>query len=295
MQRQMHEGFEGQTMWVIPKSILTKWAVHPMLLPLMPTDIGWYPEALYHYREREEGADEHILIFCVAGQGWYEIGDHHYTLEANEAVLIPRATPHRYASDENEPWSIHWVHFIGSEADFFGHHLPPGEYKLLVDPQCLAIAQTLFQQCYDAFAGGFILHRLIYGAQILRHLLALLFFNNNYFSPVQRASHTNNLESTLTFLRDNLRAPLTLKDMAEHAGLSVSHFSFVFRQQTGYSPMDYFIHLKIQHACTLLSLTARTIQDIAYEIGYEDPYYFSRLFKKVIGVSPRQYREQVER
>jgi AraC family transcriptional regulator, arabinose operon regulatory protein len=289
----IREGFVGQKMWVIPKSTLAQWAVHPMLQPMLPTDIGWFPQAVAHYRERDDGADEHILIFCVAGRGWYEVNGQIHAIEANEMVLIPRHTPHRYSTDDSDPWTIHWVHFVGTDADFFVHHLPPGEYKMLVDPQCLTAAETLFHQCHEAFAGGFILHRLIYGAQILRHLLALLFFNNNYFSPVQRASHTHSVESTLAFLRENLPAHLTLKDMADHAGLSTSHFSFVFRQQTGYSPVDYFIHLKIQHACTLLSLTSRTIHDIGYEIGYEDPYYFSRIFKKVIGMSPRQYREQL--
>jgi AraC family transcriptional regulator of arabinose operon len=291
VQKRLRDGFSGQKMWVIPKSSLAKWAVHPMLQPLIPTDIGWYPQAQYHYRERATGTDEHILIFCVAGTGWYEINGQHQMLEANQALLIPRHTPHVYGTDPADPWSIHWVHFVGTEADFFIHHLPLGEHKLLVDPQCIAAAEQLFRDCYESFGGGFILHRLIYCAQILRHLLALLFFNNNYFSPVQRASHTQSIETTLLFLREHIHASLTLQAMADHAGLSVSHFSFIFRQQTGYSPMDYFIHLKIQHACTLLSLTAKTIHEIAYEIGYDDPYYFSRIFKKVIGVSPRHYRE----
>jgi AraC family transcriptional regulator of arabinose operon len=295
LDKRIREGFPGQKMWVIPKSILAKWAIHPMLQSMLPTDIGWFPQAQYHYRERDEGADEYILIFCVAGSGWYEIGGQRQTLDTNEAVFIPRHVPHRYGTDNQEAWTIHWVHFIGTDADFFIHHLPQGEYKLLVDSQCLAAAESLFRDCYEAFAGGFVLHRLIYGAQILRHLLALLFFNNNYFSPVQRASHTHSLETTLVYLRENLRQSLTLQQMADHARLSTSHFSFVFRQQTGYSPMDYFIHLKIQHACTLLSLTSRTIHDIGYEIGYDDPYYFSRIFKKIIGVSPRQYREQPSR
>jgi AraC family transcriptional regulator, arabinose operon regulatory protein len=291
VRQRIREGFIGQKMWVIPKSILAKWAVHPMLQPMIPTDIGWYPHAQHHYREREAGADEHILLFCSAGKGWFDIGGKHQSLEAHQAMLIPRHVPHVYGADEGTPWSIHWVHFSGTEADFFVHHLPPGEYKLLVDPERLIAVEQLFRECYESFVGGFVLHRLIYCAQILRHLLALLFFNNNYFSPVERAIHTQSIEPTLRFLRENIHSSLTLQAMADHAGLSISHFSFLFRQQTGHSPMDYFIHLKIQHACTLLSLTSRTIQEIGYEIGYDDPYYFSRIFKKVIGVSPRQYRE----
>jgi AraC family transcriptional regulator of arabinose operon len=293
-ERRIREGFVGQKMWVIPRSILANWSAQPMLQALIPTDIGWYPSAHYHYREREQGADEHILLFCVEGAGWYEINGERQSVEAGEALILPRGTAHTYGADETHPWSIHWVHFTGTEADFFVYHLPVGEYKLRVDAQSIAAIEQLFRECYDSFVGGFVLYRLIYCAQILHHLLGRLFFNNNQFSPVQRTSRFHSLEATLTFLHQNLHREVTLEEMAEHAGLSASHFSFLFKQQTGYSPINYFIHLKVQRACTLLSLTPKSIHEIAYEIGYSDPYYFSRLFKKTMGVSPQHYRETVE-
>lgn len=294
-QKRIQEGFLGQKMWVIPKSILAKWSAHPMLQSLRPTDIGWYPAAQYHYREREQGADEHILIFCVDGAGWCEIAGERHAIQASEALIIPRNVPHRYGAADTAPWSIHWVHFIGTEADFFVYHLPIGEYRLPVDVQCAAAVEQLFKECYDSFVGGFILYRLIYCTQLLHHLLGRLFFDNSYFSPVQRTSRFHSLEATLTFLHQNIQREMSLSDMAEHANLSVSHFSFLFKQQTGYSPTDYFIHLKMQRACTMLSFSQKTIHEIAYDIGYSDPYYFSRLFKKVMGMSPRQYRDTAMR
>lgn len=135
------------------------------------------------------------------------------------------------------------------------------------------------------------LHRLIYCVQILHHLLGCLFFNNTSFSPAQRTSRFHSVEPTLTYLRQHISDNVTLAEMAEHAGLSVSHFSFLFKQQTGYSPMDYFIHARMLHACSLLALTDKTVHEIACELGYQDPYYFSRIFKKVMGVAPREYRK----
>ena len=290
LQKRIREGFVGQKMWVIPKPILSTWSTQPMLQSLLPTDIGWYPSAQYHYREREQGADEHILIFCVDGCGWYEIEGKRHTIEPREALLIPRRVSHIYAADDAKPWSIHWVHFIGMEADFFVYHLPKGENKILVDPEAASAMGQLFKECYDSFIGGFILYRLIYCSQILHHLLGRMFFNNIFFSPVQRKSPFRSLESTLTFLHENFHRNVSLAEMAEQAGLSVTHFSFLFKQQTGYSPVDYFIHVKMQRACTLLTLQPKTINEIAYELGYEDPYYFSRIFKKVVGVSPNYYR-----
>src|SRR5258708_6052849 len=135
------------------------------------------------------------------------------------------------------------------------------------------------------------MHRLVYCTQILHHLLGTLYFDNTYFSPAQRTSTFHSIEPTLEFLHQNISQNLALSEMAEHSGLSISHFSFLFKQQTGYSPIDYFIHLKMQRACSLLSLTQKTIREIANEVGYDDPYYFSRVFKRVIRLSPRHYRE----
>ena len=83
---------------------------------------------------------------------------------------------------------------------------------------------------------------------------------------------------------------LSLKDMVRHSGLSKSHFIRLFKEQTGHSPMDYFIQLKMQHACMLLAYRQDGVKLIGIELGYEDQYYFSRAFRKVIGMSPTQYR-----
>jgi AraC-like DNA-binding protein len=63
---------------------------------------------------------------------------------------------------------------------------------------------------------------------------------------------------------------------------------------TGHSPIQHFLHLKIQHACLLLDTSENSIKQIAGEVGYNDAYYFSRLFKQVMGVSPSGYRSKLK-
>lgn len=290
----IREGFRDQILYVVPRPILERMTRHPLLYQLVPTDIGWYPKARYHYCERENGAPEHILILCVDGEGWYEIGGKRQPLRQNEAVIIPRGMPHIYGASEDAPWSIHWVHFAGASADYFVHHLPDDVHSLAVDPQTVADLEKLFRECYASFLGSFVLQRMIYISQTLHHLLGCLFFNNRAFSPTLRTSRFHNIQETVDFLRHNLDRSISLDEMAEHAGLSKSHFVRLFKEQTGYSPVDYFIHLKMQHACMLLSLTDKTNREISLEVGYDDPYYFSRIFKKVIGISPSGYRSALD-
>ncbi|MGE7057069.1 helix-turn-helix domain-containing protein, partial [Paenibacillus glucanolyticus] len=73
--------------------------------------------------------------------------------------------------------------------------------------------------------------------------------------------------------------------------LSVPHFTFRFKEATGYSPIDYYLRLKIQLACQHLDLTGQSIKEISHRLGFQDPYYFSRLFKKIMGKSPSDYRD----
>ena len=93
-------------------------------------------------------------------------------------------------------------------------------------------------------------------------------------------------------MRENIHKKLGLKEIANFAGLSTSHFSTLFQKKTGYSPMNYFLQLKIQQACQSLDFSDMKINQISMSIGIEDPFYFSRIFSKTMGVSPTEYRRK---
>ena len=286
------EGFEGQVLHVIPRPMLENMAKNVLLHQLVATDIGWFPEAKHHYRARPQGAPEHILILCVGGKGWCQVEGWHDEIGPNQAVLIPRGKAHSYGANSKFPWSIHFVHFSGTVSDFFPHLLPDGEYKLSVAEENVGVVETLFQECYRTFLGSFAWQRMSYVTQTLHLILGKIFFDNPLFSPLLRTSNFHSMAGTLDYLSNQLDANLTLEEMAAHANLSVSHFSRRFKEQTGFSPVDYYIHLKIQHASMLLTFTDKSVKEIGAEVGYQDAYYFSRIFRKVMGMSPSQFRGQ---
>jgi AraC-like DNA-binding protein len=92
-------------------------------------------------------------------------------------------------------------------------------------------------------------------------------------------------------MRSNLHQELSLDTLAHYSQLSKFHFSKKFKELTDTSPIQHFINMKIQRACFELDNSSRTIKEISENLGYADPYYFSRLFKKSVGMSPKQYRD----
>ena len=92
---------------------------------------------------------------------------------------------------------------------------------------------------------------------------------------------------------ENLENKLTLKELASHFGYSESYMYRLFFKETGYAPMNYFLHMKIDRACQLLLHTNMKINQVALKLGFDDPYYFSRIFKKIVGTSPKDYRHSL--
>ncbi|RZJ40148.1 MAG: AraC family transcriptional regulator, partial [Chryseobacterium sp.] len=95
---------------------------------------------------------------------------------------------------------------------------------------------------------------------------------------------------TIDYMQQGLSKKVSVEHFAELNKLSVSYFSSLFKKSTGMPPMDYFIHLKVRKACALLYSSEIKIRDIAIDLGYEDAFHFSRLFKKSMKVSPQTYR-----
>lgn len=110
-------GFVGQRMIIIPKKILNDVAKNPLIGRLYITDIGFFPKALHHYRERKSGSAQHILIYCAEGRGTVRIYDKEITINPGEYILIPPKTRHAYSAVKKYPWSIYWLHFTGPHAE----------------------------------------------------------------------------------------------------------------------------------------------------------------------------------
>ncbi len=285
------EGFQGQRAIVLPKKILEVCAYTPPINSLYITDIGFYPRAEYHYRERPGGISQNILIYCTEGKGWLEVPSGHYDVNPNEFLIIPADTPHKYGADEKIPWTIYWVHFKGIQSPYFASLLSK-QYKDFVNySPFLDERIKIFGSIYKTLESGYSLDNLTYSNISFSYFLASLSFTDK-FASARHVIEKDAVDFSIEFMQNHLDVQLTLESLASSINLSVSHYSSIFRKKTGYSPVVYFNHLKIQHACQYLQFTTLRINEIASKLGIDDAYYFSRMFTKIMGISPLEYRNK---
>jgi AraC-like DNA-binding protein len=98
------------------------------------------------------------------------------------------------------------------------------------------------------------------------------------------------IQESIAYMREHLNQPLHIAKLAHMAHISPSHFFVLFKRWSGFSPIEYFNRLRMRQAGILLTTTALNVKEIAAALGYDDPFYFSRMFKSVHGLAPSAYR-----
>ncbi len=100
-----------------------------------------------------------------------------------------------------------------------------------------------------------------------------------------------NIAKTISYIEEYYLEPVKLKELADMSCISIRQFIRVFKENYKMTPMNYILKLRLQHACSLLKNSAYSISDIAYESGFSDSNYFTRQFRKVLKVTPKEYRK----
>ncbi|WP_200837160.1 AraC family transcriptional regulator [Dyadobacter sp. 3J3] len=290
---QKSRGFEGELIIEIPKIALTQSENLPLIQALHIARMGFYPKALHHYYQRPSGISQVILLYCTAGKGWVHFNKKRISIEPGEVFLIPTDMPHSYGSDEENPWTIYWFHITGSHCDDAFSTIMGDIEKLSkgIRVGFSSERNEIFKQMSSIFLRGYSASNLLLANLLLPHYLAT-FISPEFFQTIaQTTKELSATDKAISFMQQNLTRTVTLDNIAQSANLSVSFFSRKFKQETGYAPVEYFNYLRIQKACQLLHFSSLRINEVALQIGMEDPFYFSRLFKQQMGLSPVAYRK----
>ncbi len=285
----IRDGFPGQRLRVLPGQVVGAAARSGLTSRLLVTDAGYFPRARHHGRRRAHGAPGTIVIFCVTGQGWCEAHGERTRVGAGQVLLVPAGVGHSYGSDDDDPWTIWWLHLSGPDATAAVEQLsgePPRPRVLGVhDPFRLSAEM---ERVVELLETDETMPTLVRAAGAAWSVLAQISADALAGDP-QRAEPVRQAQE---LLREQLAAPVSVRGLARTAGLSPSHFAALFRAATGGGVVEYSKRLRMARACELLITTAVPVGDVGRSVGYADPQYFSRQFRSVHGCSPSEFRRR---
>ncbi|GAA4491427.1 AraC family transcriptional regulator [Microbacterium panaciterrae] len=230
------------------------------------------------------------MIFCVRGDGWVESRGRRQVIGAGEAVIIPAGTPHAYGADLSDPWTIWWLHADGFDIAEFLRVLHPEAKDGLAQIRIRDVLAmvTLFENSLAAMERDETLASLYLASGATWQLLCQL-TASQLQGPLARADR---IRAAQDYLRTNLSRPVRPHELARAVNLSSSHFASLFRQATGTNVLDYVRGLRMARARELLLTTNDSVSLIASTVGYSDPFYFAREFRRVNGTPPTEFRKR---
>ena len=283
------DGFQGEQVVVLPPAIVELEEQDDFCQGLFITDIGYYPKAEHHHRIREKGVGQYVLIYCVDGSGFYVVDGKRHEVKKNQYFILPIGKPHEYGSTEGHFWTVYWLHFCGKAAHVFAEGAATPQTINVTMQSRISERINIFDEILTTLHFGDSIEDLRYASSLLSHFLASMRYLGQ-FRRAKASAEKDIVEQAIHYMRENIENRITMAEVLRYVGYSQSHFSTVFKKKTGMSPLSYFNRLKVEHACKLLKTTDLKVNMICYKVGIEDPLYFSRLFSKVMGMSPSEFR-----
>lgn len=273
--------------FITPTFMIEKLARHPLTKDCYPTAMGYYPRASGHRMLRERH-DDNLLLYCTEGQGRLAADSWAGDIGPGQIMLLPQGLTHAYEADPEDPWSLYWIHFQGASTRVLMQYLGYRDGRIVADAGVSPLLIGAFTSLLEVRRTGYSTRAFINAANHLRHLVTQM--SMEISAHAGRLQSGFELDNVQAYMLEHIDQAVTLESLAGVANMSKYHFSNRYKELTGYSPIKHFLNMKMEHACRLLDSTDLGVGEISRRVGYEDPLYFSRLFRKTIGSSPRGYR-----
>src|SRR5699024_9664406 len=237
----LRDGFPGERMRVLPRPLVSRALAGGATGRLLVTDAGYFPHAANHWRSRKQGAREAVVLVCVAGAGWCELGTRVVGVRPGQALVLAPGQPHLYRADATDPWTLWWLHATGADLDDLLAPVLTGRGYGLVLLHDLAPVTRSMEQVVQAMERDETMPALLAASGAAWHVLAQLGSDQlagprDDGSPVQR---------TREYLMANFDQPVRVPELAARVGLSASHFAALFRQATGGGVLEYVKRIRM--------------------------------------------------
>lgn len=226
---------------------------------------------------------EFQLVYITKGKGQFASAQIQLCVISEGTILMLKPGEwHTYRPDETTGWECYWVGFSGSVTENL--NTENQVIQIGFDEEMVGLYRKILEVSNSERPGY---QQLLSG--ILIHLLAYLFYRERDKNWKDKEVLTK-IDKARLIIREKINTTISPEELAASLNMSYTWFRRMFRQYTGLAPAQYIAQLKIQKAKELLSITTKTIKEIALDLGYESIDYFSTQFRKQTGQTPTQFR-----
>lgn len=263
-------------------------AVYPVIgtqnrLPFYLTGIG-ISDPEYNVK-RDKGLSSHQFLFTSSGTGGLHVGGREYCQKKGSVFYLAPGIPHEYCPADGD-WVTNWVVFRGEYAAELMKNMGFDGFEYAEDfdiEGCGRIFRRIFSAADDPINGGENASELLY-----EYILAV---RRSMFSDTHKTGSMNDIAAkAIVYIDQNYMNDISDEMLAGLSGVSVNHFCRIFKAETSMRPLEYIAGRRISAAKALLVNTELEIGEIGRRVGYADRNYFSIVFRRTEGVSPREYR-----
>ena len=239
---------------------------------------------------RPNGRIDYQLIYIASGNAHFFFDGTEHILSAGTMVLYRPKERQEYIYYRDDHPEVYWVHFTGTDVENLLQNYNLNTQNHILNTGTSPSYEQLFrrmiqelQLCRPHFENVLTL-------QFQELLIAISRHTN--FHALDNAFARKEVEFAVHYFNENYNQEIIMKDYAASRHMSVSWFSRNFKRYHNMTPLNYLMNIRISNAKTLLENTSYNITEISSIVGYNNPLYFSRLFHKHEGISPREYRLQ---
>ncbi len=237
----------------------------------------------------------YVIHYVLEGQGEYRVDNEIFHLTAGQGFIIEPNVLTFYQASSANPWSYVWVGFSGPRAPEYLSYLGFNHNHLVFkSSESQRIRDLVFQMLrsnQNSPKNEFYLHGLFF------EFFSCLIDEN---APRQQEDLDRDRETTNRYLREaisyiqrHFHQGLRVSDIADHVAVSRGYLYQIFNETLGMSPKQYLTNFCMTRATELLTLNNEPVEIVARKCGYSNPVAFSALFRKRMGMSPTQYRNQL--
>lgn len=227
-----------------------------------------------------------LITHILDGSFTYIKDGKHITAHKGDTVILDCYKPHEYYT--NDSFESIWIHIAGANSYDIFEEIEKNEGNLVKCKDVQHLRKLLFR-VFDGMKGDYPTTELSVSLDIYKIFTELL--NPQSTKSKGKSNYEDSIQTVKEYIAENLNENLTVGALAKIVNMSSSHFSRVFKQQTGFSPYDYILISRLNRAKYLLQVTDMTVSSIAYEIGFNSESNFIYYFTENEGISPGKFRK----